>query len=246
MNILVCLSQVPDTTTKIAFTENDTKLNNAGVQFIINPYDELALTKALELNEAAGGGKVTVIHVGGADAEPNIRKALAVGADEAVRIDASPEDAQFVASQIAAYAKDKGFDLIMTGRESIDFNSGLVAGLLSEYLGWPLINVVTSISVSGSIVNAQRDIDGGRETVQASLPCVVSAQKELTEPRIPNMRGIMAARTKPLSVVSPSGSSAQSATLKFELPPAKGAVKLIDPANAGQLIQLLNTEAKVI
>lgn len=245
MKILVCISVVPDTTTKITFTDNNTKFNTAGVQFIINPYDELALTRALEITEA-GGGSVTAITVGLADADANIRKALAIGATDAVRINAHPTDAFFVAAEIAAYAKDKGFDLILTGRESIDYNGGLVCGLLGELLGIPSVNVAIKIDVNGGEATLVRDIDGGKETVKVALPIVASAQKELTEPRIPNMRGIMAARTKPLAVVEPSANKATSVFNAFELPAPKAGCKMVSAENAGELITLLHTEAKVI
>ncbi len=245
MKILVCISNVPDTTTKVTFTDNNTKFNTAGVQFIINPYDELALTRALEITEKQGGS-VTVINVGLADAEPSIRKALAIGANDAVRINAEPTDAYFVAEQIAAYAKAEQFDLILTGRESIDYNGGLVCGLLAEMLGMPSVNVVTTIEVESGVATMERDIDGGKEKVSCKLPLVASAQKELTEPRIPNMRGIMAARTKPLKVVEVSGGDKPALTVGFELPAAKGGVKLIPADQAEQLIDLLHNEAKVI
>lgn len=245
MKILVCISNVPDTTTKVTFTDNNTKFNTAGVQFIINPYDELALTRALEITEKQGG-TVTAINVGLADAEPSIRKTLAIGANDAVRINAEPIDAYFVAEQIAAYAKSEQFDLILTGRESIDYNGGLVGGLLAEMLGIPSVNVITSIEVENGVATMERDIDGGKEKVSCKLPLVASAQKELTEPRIPNMRGIMAARTKPLKVVEVSGDLITSATVGFELPAPKGGVKLIPADQAEQLIELLHNEAKVI
>lgn len=245
MKILVCMSQVPDTTTKVSFTDNNTKFNSAGVQYIINPYDELALTKAIEITEKSGG-TVTVIHVGPVDTEANIRKALAIGAHDAIRINASPEDALYVAEQIAWAVKDQNYDLIMCGRESIDYNSGLVGGLLAELLGWPLINVVAKMEVEGGSIMADRDIDGGKETLKASLPCVVTAQKDLTEPRIPNMRGIMAARTKPLQVLEPAAVSPLVQVVSYELPQPKGACKFIDAENAGQLIELLHQEVKVI
>lgn len=245
MKILVCISVVPDTTTKITFTENNTKFNTAGVQFIINPYDELALTRALEITEAQGG-TVTAITVGLADAEANIRKALAIGAHDAVRINANPADAYFVATEIAAYAKDKGFDMILTGRESIDYNGGLVAGMIAELLNIPVVNVVTKIEVSGTEATFVRDIDGGKETVKVSLPVVASAQKELTEPRIPNMRGIMAARTKPLAVVEPSAGKPGTEYKAYELPAPKAGVKMIPAEQAGSLIEILHNEARVI
>jgi electron transfer flavoprotein beta subunit len=245
MKILVCISNVPDTTTKVTFTDNNTKFNTTGVQFIINPYDELALTRALEITEKQGG-TVTAINVGLVDAEPSIRKALAIGANDAVRVNAEPTDAYFVAEQIAAYAKQEQFDLILTGRESIDYNGGLVCGLLAEMLGIPSVNVVTAIDVENGVAIMERDIDGGREKINCKLPIVASAQKELTEPRIPNMRGIMAARTKPLKVVEATGSEKTSATIGYEMPAPKGSVKLIPAEQAEQLIDLLHNEAKVI
>ncbi len=246
MKILVCISNVPDTTTKITFTPDNKAFNKAGVQFIINPYDELALTKALELNEAAGGGTVTVIHVGAADTEANLRKALAVGADDAVRIDAEPTDAFFVANEIAAYAKDKGFDIIFTGRESIDYNGGQVGGMIAELLDLPMVNVINSISLQGNAATIERDIDGGREVVSVDTPFVVSAQKELTEPRIPNMRGIMMARSKPLQVIAPAAAEKRTEISQYQAPQSKAGCKFIDAAEAETLIQLLHNEAKVI
>lgn len=245
MKILVCMSVVPDTTTKISFTDNNTKFNTQGVQFIMNPYDELALTKALDIAEPAGG-TVTIIHVGPADSEPVIRKALSMGANDAVRINAEATDGQFVAEQIAAWAKDKGFSFILTGRESIDYNGGAVCSLLGALLNMPSVNVITSLEVSGNTATIEHDIDGGRETLSCNLPFVGSAQKDLCEPRIPNMRGIMAARTKPLTVAEPVAVSAGVAAAGFELPQPKQGVKMIDPENAAELIQLLRNEAKVI
>lgn len=245
MKILVCISNVPDTTTKVSFTENNSKFNTQGVQFIINPYDELALTKALEITEKVGG-TVTAINVGLAETEPSIRKALAIGANDAVRINAEPADAYFVAEQIANYAGSQGFDLILTGRESIDYNGGMVSGILASLLNWPSVNVITSIEVDGNTATMERDIDGGKEKLSCNFPFVASAQKELTEPRIPNMRGIMAARTKPLQVLDAQASTIGSSTQSFELPAPKGACKMIDASNAGDLIRILNEEAKVI
>ena len=244
MKILVCLSVVPDTTTKITFTENDTKFNTTGVTWIMNPYDEMALTRALELTEQHTGS-VTAITVGLADTEAVIRKALAVGATEAVRVNAAPIDAFQVASEIASYASTANFDLIFTGRESIDYNGGLVAGLLAEMLNLPSVNVVTKIDVNDSVAKLERDIDGGREVLECTLPLVLSAQKEFAEPRIPNMRGIMAARTKPLSIIEPAAANTITFA-KFELPKAKQGVKMINADNAGALIELLHNEAKVI
>jgi electron transfer flavoprotein beta subunit len=245
MKILVCLSNVPDTTSKITFTENNTKFNTAGVQFIINPYDELALTRALEITEKQGG-TVTTITVGLAETEPSIRKGLAIGAADAIRVNTEATDAYFVAEQIAAYAKTEGFDLILTGRESIDYNSGQVAGLLGEMLGLPSVNVITSIEIENGVATMERDIDGGKEKVSCKLPLIASAQKELTEPRIPNMRGIMAARSKPLKVVEATDAEKTSVTVSFDLPPAKGGVKLISPEDAASLIGILHNDIKII
>lgn len=245
MNILVCISVVPDTTTKITFKENSTQFNTDGVQFIINPYDELALTRALELAEQ-NGGEVTVIHVGPAANEPSVRKALAIGAHKAVRIDRIPEDAQDVAEAIAAYAKDKNFDIIFTGRESIDYNSGQVCGLIAEILGIPSINVITKIDAADGKATLIRDIDGGRETITCALPIVTSAQKDLVEPRIPNMRGIMSARTKPLEIIASDSKGGFASHVSFELPAPKSAVKLISADQPEELIRLLREEAKII
>lgn len=244
MKILVCISVVPDTTTKITFKDNDTAFNTDGVQFIINPYDELALTRALEITEA-NGGSVSVVNVGDASNDPVIRKALAIGAQDAIRVDAAASDGMFVAAQIAKVAKDGGYDMVLTGRESIDYNGGQVAGLVAEMLGWPLLNVVTELNVEGSTVKATRDIDGGKEELSASLPAVASAQKDLCEPRIPNMRGIMQARTKPLNVEAASEQGNYTSYTKYELPPAKSGVKMIDAANAEELIDLLHNEKKL-
>lgn len=243
MKILACISVVPDTTTKITFTDNSTQFNSAGVQYILNPYDELAVTRGLEIAEA-NGGTVTIVHVGKAEAEPVMRKALSMGANEAIRIDATPLDAQQVAQEIAKIAD--GYDLILTGRESIDYNGGAVCGLLGAELAIPSINVVTRIDYADGKFTFDRDIDGGRETLTCVGRCVVSAQKELCEPRIPNMRGIMAARTKPLQVLPSQIEANYVNYTSFELPVAKSGVRLIDASDAGKLIDILRNEAKVI
>lgn len=244
MKILVCVSVVPDTTTKITFTDGDTLFNRAGVQFIINPYDELSLTRALEMTEA-NEGSVTVITVGEAETEPVIRKALAMGAGDAIRVDASPKDGMYVAAQIAEQARAGEYDLVLTGRESIDYNGGQVQGLVAEMLGWPFINVAMELDAEGSTVKATRDIDGGRESVSVSMPCVVSAQKDLCEPRIPNMRGIMMARSKPLNVVPAVDKYDYTSVTKYELPPTKSGVRMIEAENAEQLIDILHNEEKL-
>ena len=245
MNILVCISSVPDTTTKISFTENNTKFNSSGVQYIINPYDELALTRAIELIEV-NGGEVHVINVGTAENDPIIRKALAIGANKAIRVNTIATDGMLVAKEIANIFKGGSYDIILTGRESIDYNGGQVAGLLGAILEIPSVNIVSHLEVNGSNVIARRDIDGGHEEVSVPMPCVISAQKDLTEPRIPNMRGIMQARTKPLDVAEPVSGEGETDFISYELPPAKAEVKLIDPDNAGELIDLLRNEKKLL
>jgi electron transfer flavoprotein beta subunit len=244
MKFLVCISNVPDTTTKIAFADNK-GLNPTGVQFIINPYDEIALTRALELKEALGG-TVTVINVGGAGTEPNIRKALAIGADDAIRVNAEPTDAYFVSAQIAEIAKKNAYDVILTGRESIDYNGAQVGGMIAEMLNQAYVSVATKLDIAGTDATLEREIDGGKEVMAVKLPFVASAQKGMSEPRIPNMRGIMTARTKPLQVVEPVAADNLTASAAYELPPAKQACKMIPADNAAELINLLHTEAKVI
>lgn len=246
MKILVCISNVPDTTTKISFTNNDSTLNTAGVQFVINPFDEwYALVRALELKETLGGN-VTIIHVGGADSEPTIRKGLAIGADDAVRIDAEPNDAFAVAEQIAAYAKDKGFDLIMAGKETISYNSSMVGGMLAELLNLPYISLATKLDVAGSVATIEHDIDGGTEVVECPLPFILSANKGMSEARIPNMRGIMAARSKPLTVVPPIASDKLTNIISYKLTAGRTDCKYIDASTPEKLVELLHTEAKAI
>jgi len=246
MKILVCISKSPDTTSKIAFTDGDTKFDENGVQYIVNPYDEwYALVRALELKEA-GGGTVTTITVGTATDEPIIRKALAIGADDAVRIDTEASDAYGVAFQIAEYAKANGYDLVLTGKETIDYNGSQVAGMLAELLDMPFVSLASKLDVNGGTATAERDIQGGSEVVEFSLPAVISCAKGMAEQRIPNMRGIMAARTKPLNVVAPAGGEAMTSFSSYAMPPAKTECKFIDPANAAELVDLLRNEAKVI
>jgi len=246
MNILVCISKAPDTTSKITFKEGNTQFNEEGVQFIVNPYDEwYALVRALELKEAQGG-KVSIISVGGADYEPIMRKALAIGADEAIRIDAQPTGAYQVAAEISNYASGQGFDLILAGKETIDYNGSQVAGMIAAIMDLPYISNAISLEVNGSTAVVERDKQGGTEELEATLPAVISAAKGMAEQRIPNMRGIMAARSKPLQVVPPSVTETLTETVSYELPPAKGAVKLIDPENMEELVNLLHNEAKVI
>ncbi|MEN9699457.1 MAG: hypothetical protein RLZZ301_655 [Bacteroidota bacterium] len=246
MNILVCISKAPDTTSKIAFTNGDTQFDETGVQYIVNPYDEwYALVRALELKEAHGGN-VTIVTVGNAADEAVIRKALAIGADDAVRIDAEATDAYYVAMQIAEYAKGKGFDLLLTGKETINYNGGQVAGMLAEALDLPYISVATKLDVSGQTIHCEREIVGGVQEVQVQAPAVISCAKGMAEQRIPNMRGIMAARTKPLTVVPAASIDALTNFSSYSMPAAKSSVKLIDPTNLDELVALLHNEAKVI
>jgi electron transfer flavoprotein beta subunit len=245
MKILVCITNVPDTTSKISFTDNNTKFNTAGVQFIIGPYDEYALSRAIELKEALGGS-VTVLNVGEADTEPTIRKALAIGADDAIRVNAFPKDAQFVAAQIIAVAKAENYDLILMGRESIDFNGGLVHGLVAEALGIPSVSPVMKLEIEGTTAKMAKEIEGGKEYVEVNLPLVAGCQEPIAEWKIPNMRGIMSARTKPLKVVEPVATDNTVTMLSFELPPAKGACKMVDASTPEKLFDLLKNEAKVL
>ncbi|CAM3628974.1 electron transfer flavoprotein subunit beta/FixA family protein [Sphingobacterium prati] len=245
MKILVCISNVPDTTSKITFTNDNTAFNTTGVQFIINPYDEIALSKAVELAEG-GKGTVTVINVGDASSDATIRKALAIGADNAVRVNAVPRDAWFVANQIASYAKDNAFDLILTGRESIDYNGAQVGAIIAELLNIPSVSIAKKVDVTADAVSVEREIEGGKEVVTAKLPIVIGTAEGVAEPKIPNMRGIMSARTKPLDVLEPSTVDTLSRIVAYETPAPRGTVKLVDPAEVEKLVSLLHDEAKVI
>jgi electron transfer flavoprotein beta subunit len=247
MKILVCISKTPDTTAKIAFTDNNTKFAEAGVQWIINPYDEwYALVRAIELKEKDPSTVIHLVTVGGADAEPIIRKALALGGDEAIRINTTPAEPFVVATQIAEVARSGGYDLIFTGKETIDYNNGSVGGMLAELLDLPYVALATSFEINGTAATLKREIEGGEETLEVPLPVVVSCQKGMAEARIPNMRGIMAARTKPLKVVEPAAVESLTEVKEFSLPPAKAGVKLISPDNVEELVRLLHEEARVI
>ena len=246
MKILVCISKSPDTTSKIAFVEGNTKFDENGVQYIVNPYDEwYALVRALELKESLGGN-VTIITVGSAADDAVIRKALAIGADDAVRIDSDPTDAFYTASQIAAYAKDKGFDIILTGKETINYNGSQVAGMVAEELDLPFISLATKLELNGNTAILDKEIIGGVQEVQVELPFVASCAKGMAEQRIPNMRGIMAARTKPLTIITPISVSPLTSYTTYTMPAAKTACKMIDPNNMDELVALLHNEAKVI
>lgn len=246
MNILVCISKVPDTTSKISFTESDTKFDANGIQFIINPYDEwYALVRALELKEA-NGGEVIVLNVGTAENDSIIRKALAIGADKAVRIDANPTDSFMVAKQIASYAEGKGFDMILCGKETIDYNSGMVPGMIAELLNLPFAGIAVKLDVSGTTATIEREVSGGSEVIEINGAFVLSAAKGMAEQRIPNMRGIMMARKKPLEVIAAVTNNTFTSIANYELPPAKTACKYVDADNVEELARLLREEAKVI
>jgi len=248
MKILVCISHVPDTTSKINFINADSEFDTNGVQFVINPNDEFGLTRAIWFQEQQGAN-ITVVNVGNADAEATLRKALAIGANEAIRINASPLDGFFVAKQLAEVAKNGNYDLIICGKESLDYNGGMVPGMLASLLNYNFVNSCTELSIEGNVAKAAREIDGGKEIITANLPLVSGGQKGLVEEkdlRIPNMRGIMTARTKVLTVLEPVVADANTMTIKFEKPIAKSAVKLVAADNLDELINLLHNEAKVI
>ncbi|SDM02446.1 electron transfer flavoprotein subunit beta/FixA family protein [Kriegella aquimaris] len=248
MKILVCISNVPDTTSKINFTDGDTKFDANGVQFVINPNDEFGLTRAMWFKEKQGA-TVHVATVGETTVEPTMRKALAIGADEAIRVNSVPTDGYFVAQQLAEVVKNGGYDLVIAGRESIDYNGGMVPGILATLLGMNFVNTCTNLEVDGTNATAIREIDGGKEKIATTLPLVIAGQKGLVEEsdlRIPNMRGIMMARKKALNVIEPIEATKATEDTKFEKPAPKGAVRLIDAENIDELIELLHNEAKVI
>ncbi|MDQ2864022.1 MAG: electron transfer flavoprotein subunit beta/FixA family protein [Bacteroidota bacterium] len=246
MKILVCISKTPDTTAKIAFTDNNTKFAETGVQFILNPYDEwYALVRAIELKEADPSIVLHLINVGGADNDPIIRKALALGGDEAFRVNTNNTDSYYIASQIAEVAKQNNYDLIFTGKETIDYNGASIGGMVAELLGLPYISLATKFTLNGTSATVNREIEGGEEVNEAALPLVVSCQKGVAEQRIPNMRGIMGARSKPLTVKEPIDADTLTSIDSFELPPAKAGVKLVSADNPEELVRLLHEEAKV-
>ena len=248
MKILVCISHVPDTTSKINFSDDNTKFDTNGVQFVINPNDEFGLTRAMWFKEKQGA-HVTVVNVGGAETEPTLRKALAIGADEAIRVNTIAKDGFSVAKQLANVIQSGSYDLVIAGRESIDYNGGMVPGMIAGLIKANFVNNCISLEVDGTAVKASREIDGGKETVSTALPLVIGGQKGLVEEsdlRIPNMRGIMMARKKPLNVVEPVASEAETTSVSFEKPTPKGEVTLVSSDNLDELISLLHNEAKVI
>ncbi|WP_297791944.1 electron transfer flavoprotein subunit beta/FixA family protein [uncultured Eudoraea sp.] len=248
MKILVCISNVPDTTSKINFTEDNTSFDTHGVQFVINPNDEFGLTRAMWFKEKQGA-TIHVATVGGPEVEPTIRKALAIGADEAMRVNAEPTDGLFVAHQLAEVIKNGSYDLIIAGRESIDYNGGMVPGMIAAMLNYNFVNTCIDLEIDGNTATAVREIDGGKEKISTSLPLIIGGQKGLVEEsdlRIPNMRGIMMARQKKLSVLEPIEAIHGTGDIEFEKPAVKGAVKLVNADDINQLIDLLHNEAKVI
>lgn len=248
MKILVCISHVPDTTSKINFTENNTKFDSSGVQYVINPYDEFALTRAMWFKEKQGA-TVTVVTVGNATTEPTLRKALAIGADDAIRVNTEATDGFLVAKELAEVVKSGAFDLILAGKESIDFNGGMVPGMLGALLDYNFVNACIGLEIEGNKATISREIDGGKEVLSANLPLIIAGQKGLVEEkdlRIPNMRGIMMARKKPLSVVESLHRNSTTASASFEKLSSKSSCKLIDASNVDELINLLHNEAKVI
>ncbi len=247
MKLLVCVSKTPDTTSKIAFTSENTEFDSSGISFIMNPYDEwYALVRALELKEQVGAGTVTIINVGPAANDTVIRKGLAIGADEAVRVDSDPKSAFFVAKQIAAYAQEQGFDAIFLGKETIDYNGSEVGAMVAELMDLPFVSYGTNLEMNGNLATIERDIEGGTEVLEVATPFVLSAAKGMAEQRIPNMRGIMMAKRKPLNVIPAVECNDPSTVSLYELPPAKSAVKMVDPENMDELVRLLHEEAKII
>lgn len=247
MKILVCISSVPDTTSKINFTADKTALDKNGIQWVINPLDEFALTKAVKLQESQGA-TVTVLNIGEVTTEPVIRKALAVGANEGIRVNTDPKDSYLVAKEIAAVAQNGGYDLILCGKESIDYNGGAVPGMVAQLLNQPFVNACVGLDVNGAEATAVREIDGGKETISVKLPAVIAGQKGMVDEKdliIPNMRGIMSARTKPLHIQEATGSEVKVQGVSYDSVPARAAVKMVTPDNLDELVRLLHEEAKV-
>ena len=248
MKILVCISHVPDTTSKINFSENDSKFDATGVQFVINPYDEFGLTRAMWFKEKIGA-TITVATMGLLNTEPTLRKALAIGADNAIRINAEPTDGFAVAKELAEVVKNENFDLIITGKESIDYNGGMVPGMMAAILDYPFVNGCIGLEIEGDKASITREIDGGKEMLSASLPIIIAGQKGLVEEkdlRIPNMRGIMMARKKPMTIVDSTYTNTTSNSVRFEKPKEKAACKMIEADQVEELVRLLSEEAKVI
>lgn len=248
MKILVCISHVPDTTSKINFKDDNTNFDNNGVQYVINPYDEFMLTRAMWFKEKQGA-TVTVVNIGNASTEPTLRKALAIGADNAIRVNTEATDGFFVAKQLAEVIKNDAYDLVLAGKESIDYNGGMVPGMTAAIIDYNFVNACIGLEVNESEATVSREIDGGKEILSTKLPLIVAGQKGIVEEkdlRIPNMRGIMMARKKPLQVIDPVAFESTTATVSYEKPEAKSACKMVDADNIEELINLLHNEAKVI
>lgn len=248
MKILVCISSVPDTTSKINFTADKSAFDKNGIQWVINPLDEFGLTKAVKLQETAGA-TVTVLNVGDATTEPVIRKALAIGANDAIRVNIEPKDSFSAAKEIAHIAKNGGYDLILCGKESLDYNGGAVPGMVAQLLNQPFVNACVGLELEGTSAKAVREIDGGKETISVNLPAVIAGQKGLVDEKdliIPNMRGIMSARSKPLKVEEAVNSEVKVEAVSYDSVPARAAVQMISPDNLDELVRLLHEEAKVI
>lgn len=248
MKILVCISSVPDTTSKINFTADKSAFDKNGIQWVINPLDEFALTKAVKLQESLGA-TVTIVTVGDASVEAVMRKALAIGANDAVRVNVDPVDSITVAKEIAKVAQEGGYDLLIAGKESLDYNNAAVPAMVSQLLGQPFVNACVGLEVSGGEAIAVREIEGGKETVKVQLPAVIAGQKGMVEEKdliIPNMRGIMSARTKPLTVKEPTETDVKVKAVTFDSVPARAQVKLVSADNLDELVKLLHEEAKVI
>ena len=248
MKILVCISSVPDTTSKINFTADKSAFDKNGIQWVINPLDEFALTKAIQL-QTSQGATVTVLNVGDAITEPVVRKALAIGANDAVRVNLDPKDSFSTAKEIAEVAKNGGYDLILCGKESIDYNGGSVPGMVAQLLDLPFVNAAVGLEINGSEATAIREIEGGKETISVKIPAVIAGQKGLVDEKdliIPNMRGIMSARTKPLQVAEAVSSDVKVQGVSYDSVPPRAAVKMVSPDNLDELVRLLHEEAKVI
>jgi len=249
MKVLVCISNVPDTTTKVKFVDNFQKLDVSGIQWVINPWDELALTRALELKDEAANAvqSVTVAHVGAVSSDPTIRKALAIGADNAIRVNTEAGDAYSIAFQLAEAIRTESFDLIFCGIESADHNGSTVGGMLAEMMGCPSVTCVSSVKFENGNPVITREIDGGKEILTIPVPFVAIVQKGIAkEPRIAAMRGIMMARTKPIKVIEPQAVDCLVEVVGYEMPKPRATCKFVDAENAAQLIDLLQNEAKIL
>lgn len=246
MKLLVCISKTPDTTSKIAFSADSREFISDGVSYIMNPYDEwYALVRAIELKEKLGG-TVTAISVGDTSSDIILRKAMAIGADDAIRIDSKASSSYFVAKQIANHAKDANYDIIFLGKETIDYNGAEVGAMVSELLDLPYFSFVNHLEIEGDEKIVTREIEGGEEKAATTSACVISAAKGLAEQRIPNMQGIMMSKRKPLVVNEPIACDELVSLSSHQLPPAKKGVTLIPADNIDELVRLLHEEAKVI